>query len=131
MNKVTIALILLIGFLILVVLPINIFAKSEVSSCIVHGTIVDVFVTKKLYGKPFLVITLDNNKKYRLKPHHGLSAGIGDVIEIKVDYFKNRKEDEVDRVFPGLIRVLSYKTLATIIPGTNRKLKYPITIPQK
>jgi len=109
------------------------FAESNgISSSqqIVKGTIVSYLATSRVDGEPFLIISLNDRKKYRLTPEHGLGYGVGDDVVLIIDIDgRGGLQDEISRLYPDVIPVKSVKILATVLPGTNKKVKYPVTVP--
>lgn len=111
-------------------LPISAKAAEEVAEKIVRGTIVESLVTTTLDGAVFQILTLNDGKKYRLLPEHGMGFAKKYDVEIKIKSGKEPNgEDEISMRYPNTIPVSSIKITAIPILGSNKKIKYPLTDP--
>ena len=101
--------------------------EGEKKNLSVRGTIVGIILTETLKGPSFLIIQLDDEKKYRLKPEHGLGFIVGSDVEIHTT--DTYEEDEISLLYKKMIYVREIKVTAMAIPGSKKKIKIPTTNP--
>ena len=93
----------------------------------VRGTIVGIILTETLNGSSFLILQLDDGKKYRLRPQHGLGFIVGSDVELETG--DTYEEDEISLLYKEMIYVNNINVTAMAIPGTKKKVKHPPTNP--
>lgn len=98
----------------------------------IEGTIINTILIKPSEDATFLILVLDNGKKYRLDPKHGLGFSKNFDVKLTIPAYSNPEVyDDVSVFHPDAISVITIEITAIPIPNSKEKIKYLHTMPPK